>query len=127
MRSRSNKVQRSAKHLAIALVVGLQLMPNPGFAAELVMFSRAGCYWCEEWHRLIGPIYPKTAEGARAPLKEIDISHPPPTLSLDAPVVFAPTFIVVENDKEVGRITGYPGDEFFWVLLDEILKKVTTQ
>ena len=29
--------------------------------------------------------------------------------------------MLVENGKEVGRIEGYPGDEFFWVRLDNLL------
>lgn len=52
-------------------------------------------------------------EGAIAPLREINIAHPPESVVLASPVVFTPTFVVVDNNKEVGRITGYPGPEFF--------------
>jgi hypothetical protein len=38
-------------------------------AAELIMFEQAGCAWCETFDREIAPIYPKTAEGRRAPLR----------------------------------------------------------
>jgi hypothetical protein len=30
----------------------------------------------------------------------------------------------VENGKEVGRIRGYPGEDFFWGLLQLLLKKL---
>ena len=33
----------------------------------------------------------------------------------------------VEEGEEVGRIRGYPGDEFFWYLLAELIAKLDTQ
>jgi hypothetical protein len=36
-------------------------------AAELIMFEQAGCAWCGAFNREIGPIYPNTVEGQRAP------------------------------------------------------------
>ena len=127
MHSLANDLQRSAKRLAVALAIGLQLVPNPAFAAELLMFERQGCLWCDEWHKVIGPIYPKTEEGAIAPLRAINIAHVPDSVVLASPVIFTPTFVVVDNNKEVGRITGYPGADFFWGLLSGILVKVATK
>src|SRR5450759_2512855 len=40
-------------------------------AAELVMFEQAGCAWCEAFDREIAPIYGKTEEGLRAPLRRV--------------------------------------------------------
>ena len=40
------------------------------------------------------------------------------------PVTFTPTFILLQNRHEVGRITGYPGEGHFWALLDELLQKL---
>ncbi|KAF0119429.1 MAG: regulatory protein SoxS [Rhodospirillaceae bacterium] len=40
---------------------------------------------------------------------------------LEKPVHFTPTFVVIENRREVGRITGYHGDAAFWEMLDYIL------
>jgi hypothetical protein len=42
---------------------------------------------------------------------------------LKAPVTMAPTFVLVDNGREVGRIVGYPGADFFYGLLGELLKK----
>jgi hypothetical protein len=39
-------------------------------------------------------------------------------------VLFSPTFVVMDKGREVGRILGYPGEDFFWPMLEEILKKV---
>jgi len=42
------------------------------------MFEQAGCSWCEAFDREIAPIYHKTAEGQRAPLRRVDIDQPVP-------------------------------------------------
>ena len=47
-------------------------------AAELVMFEQRGCPWCAAFDREIGPVYAKTPEGARAPLRRVDIDKPLP-------------------------------------------------
>ncbi|MGB6791991.1 MAG: hypothetical protein WBE53_11300, partial [Pseudolabrys sp.] len=47
-------------------------------AAELIIFEQAGCAWCETFDREIAPIYPKTAEGQRAPLRRVNIDRPIP-------------------------------------------------
>ena len=44
-------------------VVALQ----PAWSAELLMFRRAGCSYCLTWDRAIGPVYPKSDVGRRAP------------------------------------------------------------
>lgn len=106
-----------------ALVAGVLALPAA--AAELVMFEEVGCSWCEEWREVIGPIYPKTAEAARAPLRIVELSDPlPDGLHLKAPVVFTPTFVLVQDGQEVGRIEGYPGEDFFWGLLGQLLTKL---
>ena len=93
-------------------------------AAEtrLLMGVEDGCIWCARWEAQIGPIYPKTTEGEMAPLWQVDINHPLPSdVTLDRPMVFTPTFVVLEDGVEIGRIEGYPGEDFFWGLLGQIL------
>lgn len=94
-------------------------------AAELVMFEQQYCSWCEAWHEEIGGIYGKTAEGKRAPLRRVDIDDPLPKEFNDIePTVYTPTFVLWEDGKEVARLRGYPGDEYFWFLLGEMLEKL---
>jgi len=96
-------------------------------AAELIMVEEVGCIWCEEWNSEIAPIYPKTTEGKYAPLRRIDIHDPVPDgLSFNTRPVFTPTFILVEGGNEVGRIEGYPGEDFFWGLLERMLLDTTS-
>lgn len=94
-------------------------------AAELVMFEQAGCVWCARWNAEIAPAYAKTEEGSIAPLRRIDIHEPlPDDLAGIRVERFTPTFVLVDNGKEIGRMRGYTGDEFFWYLLDEMLAKL---
>lgn len=89
------------------------------------MFEEAGCPWCARWNAEIGPAYPKTWEGRRAPLERLDIHQPlPASLELESRPRFTPTFVLIEDGREVGRIEGYPGADFFWPLLDALLERL---
>jgi hypothetical protein len=96
-------------------------------AAELVMFEQAGCTWCEIFDREIAPIYPKTTEGQRAPLRRVNIDHALPSdLAFIEVERLAPLFVLVEKGHEIGRIRGYPGEDNFWGLLGVLIKKLDT-
>jgi thioredoxin-related protein len=112
------------KAAAVALAAGL-LWPACAFASELVMFERAGCPWCQRWDREVGATYAKTSEARRLPLRRVDI-HSGSTggIVLASPVRYTPTFVVVDEGREVGRITGYINDESFWGLLSALAAKL---
>lgn len=101
--------------LATALIVA----PFGAFAeTRLFMAEEAGCVWCERWNQEIAHIYPKTPEGKTAPLIRYDLhGDAPENVTFRVGVRFTPTFILVEDGVEVGRIEGYPGEDFFWGLL----------
>ena len=81
--------------------------------------------WCAIWDREIAPIYPKTPEGMAAPLRRIDIHDDLPNdITLQSRITYTPTFILVDSGKELSRIEGYPGEDFFWGLLGQMLKEV---
>lgn len=93
----------------------------PSQAAELVMYRRAGCPYCEAFDREIGPAYPKTELGKKLPLRQVHIDQGRDrSVELKTPVRFTPTFVLVEDGKEKGRIEGYPGDLFFWSRLENL-------
>ena len=94
-------------------------------AAELIMVEQQGCYYCLEWKDQLGHIYPKTPEGKYAPLKTIDITEVDQLKGLQRDVIFTPTFVLMEDNKELGRLEGYSGEDFFWELLELILEKET--
>lgn len=93
-------------------------------AAELVMLRRAGCPFCAAWDRAIGPIYPKTDAGRAAPLRMLDLDREPSPEGLTRPARYTPTFVLMTDGREIGRIEGYPGEDFFWGLLDTLIRKL---
>lgn len=90
-------------------------------AEQLVMVEQAGCHWCARWNTEISHIYSKTDEGMRAPLRRVNLHDLPQDIAFTSRPVFTPTFVLVRDGKEVGRIEGYAGDEFFWFLLGKLL------
>lgn len=85
------------------------------------MFASPGCGWCQRFDYEIGNIYPKTEEGRFAPLRRVDIRNASSSeWSLAMQVRYSPTFVLIENGREVGRITGYSGDDMFWAQLTKL-------
>ncbi len=104
----------------IALV--LAMAPRTASAAELLMFEQPGCHWCERWDVEIAPIYPKTSEGQAAPLRRLDIHAPVPgDVILLRTAFYTPTFVLIRDGRELARLEGYPGEDFFWGLLEKML------
>ena len=121
------------KALASALALPLFLVsapvvgaPSPDTTgAELVMFEQQGCEWCEVWNQEIGVVLPKTPEGKCAKFSRFDIHNPTSkVLEKIKPIIYTPTFVVFEDGKEVGRVLGYAGEDFFWFQLASQLKKL---
>ena len=121
VRFRKNSVGVAAAFILTAALFGVSA---PAVAAELVMFGSPLCPWCEDWEGEVGAIYPKHAEGRMAPLRRVDIeqARPPELAEIDR-VVFTPTFVLLVEGREVGRILGYPGEAHFWGLLGSLLRK----
>ena len=117
IRHLSGRAVWSAAVLASLLFAGVA-----SARTELVMAEQRGCIWCARFDAEIAPAYPKTDEARRAPLRRVSIDDPlPEDLVLDSPVLLTPTFILVRDGQEIDRIEGYPGQEFFWPMLDEML------
>ena len=108
-----------------AFLIGF--LPLPALAADLVMVEQHGCHWCAQWNKEIAHIYPKTDEGKRAPLRRVDLRDLPKDITFKSRPVFTPTFVLVENGQELGRIEGYGGDEFFWFLLARLIDQHSSE
>ena len=107
--------------LVLASVLGVPAGGVP--AAELVMFEDPACPWCRRWHAEIGPAYPRTVEGGAAPLRRFHIRDQARAgVLLQRPITVTPTFVLADEGREIGRIVGYPGEEFFYGLLANLLK-----
>ncbi|MBR1273772.1 thioredoxin family protein [Bradyrhizobium sp. AUGA SZCCT0283] len=114
------------KTLLLAVLAATLVWPARVQASELLMFERAGCVWCQRWDREIGPVYDKTAEAKLLPLRRINAeSQAARGITLASPVHYTPTFVVVNNGREIGRITGYVNDDTFWGLPAALATRIT--
>lgn len=121
------KLQETSLLAALVLLVSGLLWPLETRASELLMFERDGCVWCQKWDREVGPVYDKTAEARVLPLRRVNAGNQTAGgITLASPVRFTPTFVVVDNGPEIGRITGYVNDDTFWGLLAALATKITT-
>jgi len=123
---RRNMLQHSIRTVVLALAGGAWLLlAGSADAAELLMYRRDGCPWCARWDRDIGPVYPKTDIGKRAPLRMVDLDRDrDESVVLRSPVRFTPTFVLVDAGREVARLEGYPSEHFFWPLLEKMIEKL---
>lgn len=120
---------RSLGLVLVALVAGFLALVDGGAPAaaandgvRLLMVEEAGCRFCARFDAEIGKVYDKSAEGRFAPL--VRVGRDAPELAGLKPAPYTPTFIVLDNGEEKGRITGYPGEIYFWQELAELLLKV---
>ncbi len=86
---------------------------------QLIMVDDPACTYCKRWHRDVGGGYGRTAEGRAAPLQRV--GRDAKVLRNFAAVVYTPTFILVRDGRELGRITGYPGQFYFWEELASLM------
>lgn len=89
---------------------------------ELVLVTSDHCPFCKAWERDVGKIYGSTPYARQARLRRVDIAEVDSALpELSADVFGTPTFLILENNMEVGRIEGYQSsDLFFWALSEYI-------
>jgi len=112
-------MRRSLAVLALALILpaGPQGAAAQGY--RLLMVEQPGCAWCRIFNRDMAPIYAVSPEGRAAPLVHVQLRGPlPDGVTLASRPVATPTFILIGPDgTELGRLAGYPGEDFFWAYL----------
>jgi len=111
--------------VAVATVIAIGIPEGQARAdMQLLMFEEPGCIWCARWNEDVGGEYPITPEGQLAPLTRLHLREAlPEDVSLTSRPRYTPTFVVLRDGIEVGRIEGYPGEDFFWGLLGRILEQ----
>ena len=95
-------------------------------AAELLMFEQAGCPFCQAFDAEIASGYPDSEAGRAAPLRRVDI-HDDRRGGIASlrPAVFTPTFVLIDDDnREVGRLEGYPGRRWFYPEIDALISRL---
>ncbi|MEM1343407.1 MAG: thioredoxin family protein [Pseudomonadota bacterium] len=115
-------------HLRLALTLLLLAVAPARAEMALMLFDQPGCEWCARWEREIGGAYPLTEEGAQAPLRRASIHEPlPEGVRLVRPARFTPTFVLLRDGQEVGRLEGYAGEDFFYPMLTRLLAQAAAR
>lgn len=92
---------------------------------ELVMFELGTCIYCAVWNDAVGSGYGDTTLGQRAPLRRVDLRHRrPDDLQHVTGVRMTPTFVLLHQGEEVGRILGYIDSPTFWGQLQALMWQV---
>ena len=89
--------------------------------AALLMVDDAGCVYCRKWDREVAQAYENSAEGQRAPLVRRPIRSA--DVAAFPGIRYTPTFLLLVEGREIGRIVGYAGAEFFWGELAVLMAK----
>lgn len=118
------RFKRLTSVVAAALLTVMAVAP--GFAQEfrLLMIDQVGCYVCAAFNRDIAPAYEVSPEGAVAPLIHADLRGDlPDGVALTSRPFVTPTFVLLDlNGQEVGRLIGFPGEDFFWPYINEMFE-----
>lgn len=115
----------------IFLALSFVFIVSPAYSLELLYFYDVNCGACKKFDKEVGSHYDKTQEGKIAPIKKVEFQvwrqqKPKPySDTLTKRVIGTPTFIMVEDGKEIDRLTGYSNDELFWLAMQHMLAKAT--
>lgn len=115
-------ISSSALLFAVSSAFAAEQAAEQARSLELVFITSEHCPFCKAWERDVGQIYDSTPYALKARLRRVDLGDVDSALPAGAVKVFGtPTFLIVENNTEIGRIEGYQSSEmFFWALSEYI-------
>ncbi|MEW6450178.1 MAG: thioredoxin family protein [Pseudomonadota bacterium] len=105
---------RLLRILIVSLAAAMVLPLSQASAAELLMYRRDGCPYCAAWDREVGPGYNNSNFGKIAPVRMVDVHGARPQVALKSPIIYTPTFVLIDDGREVGRVEGYASNDFFY-------------
>lgn len=97
-----------------------------GDVVEVIVFEVDGCTYCGFIRRDVLPGYLLQPRSGEVPMRFVDLNDGVMGLRLDAPIDMVPTAVLVKNNREAGRIVGYPGPERFFQMIGTLLTRVET-
>jgi hypothetical protein len=114
----------TSRRAVLAGLAALAALPGRALASTgltLIMVDDPNCGYCRKFDAEIGRGYPRTAHGRLAPL--LKVRRKSREIASFNPVVYTPTFLLVRRGEELGRITGYPGADYFYGELEGLMAK----
>ena len=112
--------------IALSLLAAVPRPARPGEGARLLMLERRDCPACRRWLREVGEAAWNGSDlGRRAPLRRVDVAEGlPGDLAGLGDWRFTPTFVLLAEGRELGRIIGYQSDWFFWQQAEALLARL---
>ncbi|MEW5962577.1 MAG: thioredoxin family protein [Pseudomonadota bacterium] len=92
---------------------------------RLIMIEEPGCAFCRRWRNEVEPGYVRSDEGQIAPL--VHVLRDDPAAAQFPRIVYTPTFVLVRDGREIGRIVGYAGAELFWWQITPLIESLAKQ
>lgn len=113
------------RHALALLLLGFVLLGAGAASAapELVMVTSKNCAICKRWEKEIGVIYAFSPHAKVAPLSRVQLEAVQPRFPGSADIDYTPTFFLVEDGRELVRLTGYSGPDHFWGGVEEMLRQ----
>lgn len=93
-----------------------------GAQLELVVIEAPGCDYCDVFRRDVLPTYQASEQAKDVPIRFIDINDEAASeVGLNSPVNVVPTFVVLKNNREIGRIPGYTGPDVLFQAIKHLV------
>lgn len=92
-------------------------------AAELLMFEHKGCIACKRFKAEVLQDYINSELGKKLPIRSIVQGSKDALKGLKlsgSPFYYSPTFVIVQDGKEIARIRGYLGKDRFWQVINNV-------
>ena len=106
------------------------LFAFPVYALELLMAHNPNCHICERFINEVAVDYNDSEIAKKLPLVIISVYDQPEWFKQAyaenriKPIRGTPTFIIWNGRKELARIVGYSGKEWFYAKLDSVFRKI---
>ena len=107
-----------AAAMLLLLAMSATAGPSSAKAAELVVYHSKDCAVSQRFQREVVAHYGTTKGGRAFPMRLVDIEMRDADIILEQPVTQTPTFVFVDEGREMARITGYPGRAHFLRIID---------
>lgn len=104
---------------AIAVDASGERTARLGEGLQLLMVDDKACIWCRRWDAEVRESYRNSPLGRIAPLVRRAKFHR--DLARYEPLAFTPTFLLLRDGHEIGRIVGYSGADFFWSEIERLI------
>lgn len=89
---------------------------------QLLVMEADGCIYCGIFRRDVLPSYEASERGKEMPVRFVDINDIPKTgIELQSQIDILPTFVIIKDNREIGRIPGYMGPEDFFHSINYLL------